>query len=35
MLAHEYEKFPDADSSTLSEDPEKWLAAVADCIKKG
>lgn len=35
LLAHEYEKFPDADYSTLSEDPEKWLAAVADCIKRG
>ena len=33
LLAHEYERFPDADFATLSEDPNKWLGAVADCVK--
>lgn len=34
LQAHSYEKFPDADFATLSESPETWLAAVANCLKK-
>lgn len=34
LLAHEFEKFPEADFATLSEDPDAWLAAVASCVKE-
>lgn len=34
LQAHSYEKFPDADFATLSEDPESWLEAVANCLKR-
>ena len=30
---HNWEKFPEADMVTLSEDPNVWLAAVANTIK--
>jgi DNA-binding NtrC family response regulator len=29
---HSYEKFPEADAATLSEDPEVWLGAVRGCL---
>ena len=32
LQAHSSERFPDADCSTLSEDPEHWLRVVADCL---
>ena len=34
LLANGYETFPEADCVTLSEDPRKWLEAVAGCVKK-
>jgi len=32
---YDWEKFPEADMATLSEDPNVWLAAVANTIKHG
>ncbi len=32
LQAHSSERFPDADYTTLSEDPEVWLEAVAACL---
>lgn len=34
LLAHGAEKFPEADYQTLSEDPQVWLATVAECVNK-
>src|SRR5258708_35905152 len=31
---HSAESFPDADGGTVSDDPEVWLAAVANTLKK-
>lgn len=33
LQAHSSERFPEADYTTLSEDPEVWLAAIADCFE--
>ncbi len=32
LQAHSSERFPDADCATLSEDPEIWMGAIADCL---
>ena len=35
LQAHTSEKFPEADCVTLSENPETWLAAVAELYWQG
>ncbi len=32
LQAHNAEQFPEADCIAMSEDPQTWLAAVADCV---
>ena len=34
LQAHSSERFPDADCTTLSEDPEHWLRVVAECLER-
>ncbi len=33
LQARGSERFPEADYTTLSEDPEVWLSAIADCFE--
>ncbi len=33
LQAHSSERFPEADICTLSDDPEVWLRAIADCLE--
>jgi len=34
LQLHSAETFPEADGGTVSDDPEVWLAAVANTLKK-